>query len=165
MNATRQRLSSERSAQLTRLLTITKTANMRALMEPCELARVIALVAIDIDKGEQMAGEVPRLWPRLVPPDSYYAIDLPWFTASDPTITSFDVVDLLDAGVRLDEDFMTYLNCLCELHKRRRKYGLILQKQPLPTMVQVSPRALMEYGPDFPPEALAWVLPRNHGRL
>ena len=35
MNATRQRLSSERSAQLTRLLTITKTANMRALMEPC----------------------------------------------------------------------------------------------------------------------------------
>ena len=158
MNATRQRLSSERSAQLTRLLTITKTANMRALMEPCELARVIALVASDIDKGEQMAGEVPRLWPRLVPPDSYYAIDLPWFTASDPTITSFDVVDLLDAGVRLDEDFMTYLNCLCELHKRRRKYGLILQKQPLPTMVQVSPRALMEYGPDFPPEALAsWL--------
>jgi hypothetical protein len=53
---------------------------------------------------------------------------------------------------------MTYLKCLTELHKRRRKYGLILQRQPLPTMVQVSPRALMEYGPDFPTEALAsWL--------
>jgi hypothetical protein len=127
-------------------------------MEACELAKVIALVATDIGKGERMAQELPRLWPRLAPPDAYYATHIGWFTASDPTITSFDVVDLLDAGVKLDEDFMTYLKCLCELHKRRRKYGLILQKQPLPTMVQVSPRALMEYGPDFPPEALAsWL--------
>ncbi|RMM36006.1 hypothetical protein [Pseudomonas syringae group genomosp. 3] len=53
---------------------------------------------------------------------------------------------------------MTYLRCLMELHKRRRKYGMILERQPLPTMVQVSPRALMEYGPDFPTEALAsWL--------
>ena len=158
MNATRQRLSAERSQQLTRLLTITKTANMRALMEACELARVIAIVVTDIGKGEQMARELPELWPRLVPPDAYYTIDGEWFKASDPTITAFDVVDLLGAGDKLDDDFMTYLKCLCELHKRRRKYGLILQRQPLPTMVQVSPRALMEYGPDFPPEALAsWL--------
>lgn len=158
MNAMRQRLSSERSRQLTRLLTLTKTASMRALMEASELARIIALVVTDIGKSEQMAHEAPQLWPRLVPPGAYYAIDPGWFTASDPTITSFDVLYLLDAGVRLDEDFMTYLKCLCELHKRRRKYGLILQKQPLATMVQVSPRALMEYGPDFPPEALAsWL--------
>lgn len=156
--ATRQRLSAERSQQLTRLLTITKTANMRALMDACELAKVIALVAVDIGKSEEMARAFPELWPKLAPTQEYYNTSVDWFTTPDSTITSFDVVDMLDAGTSLDQDFMTYLKCLTELHKRRRKYGLILQRQPLPTMVQVSPRALMEYGPDFPPEALAsWL--------
>jgi hypothetical protein len=81
-----------------------------------------------------------------------------WFSEEDASITTLDVVDMLEVGKSLDDDFQTYLRCLTELHKRRRKYGLILQRQPLPTMVQVSPRALMEYGPDFPPEALAsWL--------
>lgn len=155
---TRQRLSAERSQQLTRLLTITKTANMRALMEASELAKVIALVAVDIGKSDEMARAFPVLWPKISPQQEYYATAVDWFTNPDETVTSFDVVDVLDAGTSLDQDFMTYLKCLTELHKRRRKYGLILQRQPLPTMVQVSPRALMEYGPDFPPEALAsWL--------
>lgn len=158
MNTTRQRLSAERSRQLTRLLTITKTANMKALMEASELAKVIARVAVDIGKSEQMADAFPSLWPKIAPPGEYYAIGADWFVSTDASVTMFDVVDLLDAGAALDEDFLTYLKCLTELHKRRRKFGLILQRQPLPTMVQVSPRALMEYGPDFPPEALAsWL--------
>jgi hypothetical protein len=54
-------------------------------------------------------------------------------------------------------DFNTYLRCLSELHKRRRKYAMILAAQPLPTMVQVSPRALIEYG-QVNTEALAsWL--------
>lgn len=156
--AKRQRLSAERSQQLTKLLTITKTANMRALMEASELAKIIALVAVDIGKGDEMAGSFPELWSKLAPQQEYYSTDVDWFTVPDATVTSFDIIDMLDAGTSLDEDFMTYLKCLTELHKRRRKYGLILQRQPLPTMVQVSPRALMEYGPDFPPESLAsWL--------
>ena len=155
---TRRRLSAERSQQLTKLLTITKTANMRALMEASELAKVIAFVAVDIGKGEEMERTFPVLWPKLAPQQDYYGTAADWFTTPDATVTSFDVVDMLEAGMSLDQDFMTYLKCLTELHKRRRKYGLILQRQPLPTMVQVSPRALMEYGPDFPPEALAsWL--------
>lgn len=150
----RQRLSAERSRQLTRLLTIANTANIRALMEPSELAKVIALVAIDIGKGGEMAQAFPALWPKVVPQQEYYDIAVDWFTAPDVSVTSFDVVDMLDTGASLDQDFMTYLTCLTELHKRRRKYGLILQQQPLPTMVQVSPRALMEYGPDFPRKRL-----------
>ncbi|MBH3038344.1 hypothetical protein ACJ8HH_19815 [Serratia sp. CY32780] len=115
-------------------------------------------MAIDIGKGGEMARVFPALWPKVVPQQEYYDIAVDWFTAPDVTVTSFDVVDMLDSGASLDQDFMTYLTCLTELHKRRRKYGLILQQQPLPTMVQVSPRALMEYGPDFPPEALAsWL--------
>ncbi len=155
---TRQRLSAERSQQLTRLLTITKTANMRALMEASELAKLIALVAVDIGKSDEMARAFPAFWRKFAPQQEYYGTAIDWFTAPDEMVTSFDVVDMLDVGTSLDQDFMTYLKCLTELHKRRRKYGLILQRQPLPTMVQVSPRALMEYGPDFPPEALAsWL--------
>ncbi|MGS1117727.1 hypothetical protein [Castellaniella sp. UC4442_H9] len=131
---------------------------MRALMEAGELAKVIALVAADIGKSDEMMCAFPALWPKVAPRQEYYDTAVDWFTAHDATVTSFDVVDMLDAGTSLDPDFMTYLKCLTELHKRRRKYGLILQQQPMPTMVQVSPRALMEYGPDFPPEALAsWL--------
>jgi hypothetical protein len=159
MAATRRtRLSAERSQQLTRLLTIAKTANMRAVMNPSELARVIALVATDIRKGAEFQQAFPEQWASIAPTTDYYSTSVNWFTDVDPTISTLDIVNMLDKGQSLDEDFITYLDCLTELHKRRRKYGLILQRQPLPTMVQVSPRALMEYGPDFPPEALAsWL--------
>lgn len=64
---------------------------------------------------------------------------------------------MLKSSVTRIADFTTYLRCLSELHKRRRKYALILGAQPLPTMVQVSPRALMEFG-QVDPEALAsWL--------
>jgi len=153
-----QRLSVERQQQLTRLLIITNTGNMNARMEFSELAKVIARVAVDIGKGEEMAQSFPALWPKLEPQREYYSTTVDWFTTPDPEVTYIDVVQMLDVGEKLDQDFMTYLKCLTELHRRRRKYGLILQRQPLPTMVQVSPRALMEYGPDFPPKALAsWL--------
>lgn len=152
---TRQRLSAEKSQQLTKLLTITNTANMRALMDPIELAKLIAFVAIDIGREEDMKRFTPALWPTIVPKQDYYSTAIDWFSTPDISVTPFDVVDMLDAGTSFDQDFMTYLKCLTELHKRRRKYALILQRQPLPTMVQISPRTLMEYGADFPPEALA----------
>jgi len=127
-------------------------------MDPSELAKVITLVATDIGKGDEMAEAFPNIWEGIAPPSDYYSLTLDWFTNQIGGVSAFDVVDMLDHGETLDEDFLAYLKCLMELHKRRRKYGLILQRQPLPTMVQVSPRALMEYGPDFQPEALAsWL--------
>lgn len=154
----KNRLSAEKSKQLTRLITITKTANMKAVMDPSELAKIIALVATDIGVAGAMSDAFPLLWESIAPKAEYYSLSIDWFTEPDVTITTFDVVDLLGCGESLDEDFLTYLKCLIELHKRRRKYGLILQRQPFPTMVQVSPRALMEYGPEFDPEALAsWL--------
>ena len=131
---------------------------MNAVMAPAEIARVIAVVCADIEKTEAMASAFPRFWGEIAPNSDYYSLCPEWFSSPAPAVSSFDVVDLLEFGASLDEDFLTYLKCLTELHKRRRKYGLILQRQPLPTMVQVSPRSLMEYGPDFPPEALAsWL--------
>ncbi|MEB0047308.1 MULTISPECIES: hypothetical protein [unclassified Pseudomonas] len=158
MQPKKHRLSAEKSKQLTRLITITKTANMKAVMDPSELAKIIALVATDIGVAGPMSEAFPQLWGSIAPQAEYYSLNVGWFTEPDVAITTFDVVDLLNCGEELDEDFLTYLKCLTELHKRRRKYGLILQRQPLPTMVQVSPRALMEYGPEFEPEALAsWL--------
>jgi hypothetical protein len=152
------RLSAEQSQLLTRLLTIAKTANMKAVMDASELARLIAIVVTDIGKAVEFQKTFPTHWPNIAPPSDYYSVPVDWFAEEDKSITIFDVVDMLEVGRSLDDDFHTYLRCLAELHKRRRKYGLILQRQPLPTMVQVSPRALMEYGPDFPPEALAsWL--------
>ena len=131
---------------------------MNAVMAPAEIARVIAVVCADIDKTAEAESAFSKFWHEIAPASEYYSLRPEWFAAPAPSISTFDVVDLLEFGESLDEDFPTYLKCLTELHKRRRKYGLILQRQPLPTMVQVSPRALMEYGPDFPPEALAsWL--------
>ena len=159
MNNTRpRRLTAERSQQLTKLLTISKTATMNAVMAPAEIARIIAVVCSDLGKATQMAAAFPGFWNEIATEFDYYALRPEWFASPTPSVSTFDVVDLLQFGESLDDDFLTYLKCLTELHKRRRKYGLILQRQPLPTMVQVSPRSLMEYGPDFPPEALAsWL--------
>jgi hypothetical protein len=158
MNMKPLKLSAEKSKQLTKLLTICKTATLTAVMSPDELAKIIALVAKDIGKADAFSANFPNVWPHIYPSEEYYALNTDWFTATSGVVKADDLIGLLEMGSSLDEDFMTYLKCLTELHKRRRKYGLILERQPLPTMVQISPRALMEYGPDFPTEALAsWL--------
>ena len=154
MSTKPRRLSAEKSKQLTRLLTISKTATLTAVMAPSELAKIIALVAKDIGKADALAVRFPDVWPHICPDGDYYSLGADWFINTPDAIQADDLIGLLELGDSLDKDFMTYLRCLTELHKRRRKYGLILERQPLPTMVQVSPRALMEYGPDFPTERL-----------
>lgn len=152
------RLSAEKKKQLTKLLTISKTATMTAVMAPSELAKIIGLVARDINKTEAFEERFSEIWRHICPDADYYSIDPEWFIDKSVHVEPEQLISLLDTGEELDEDFLTYLRCLTELHKRRRKYGLILERQPLPTMVQVSPRALMEYGPAFPTEALAsWL--------
>lgn len=158
MSTKPRKLSAEKSKQLTKLLTISKTATLTAVMAPSELAKIIALVAKDIGKASVLAASFPDVWPHISPEGDYYSLSADWFTNTSGVVHADDLIGLLEMGESLDKDFTTYLRCLTELHKRRRKYGLILERQPLPTMVQVSPRALMEYGPDFPTEALAsWL--------
>ena len=153
------KLSAEKSQLLTRLRTISRTVTMNEVMSLGELAKIIALVATDLGWTQVMEQEFSHLWEKIAPVDDYYKLGKDWFSAIVPDVTTDDVIGLLDAGrAQNDEDFIVYLKCLVELHKRRRKYSFILERQPLPTMVQVSPRALMEYGADFPPEALAsWL--------
>jgi len=58
-------------------------------------------------------------------------------------------------GLRQDAD--AYFYCLATLHKARLKYELILQSQPVPTIDQVGPRALLQYG-SLSPSALGGFL-------
>lgn len=59
--------------------------------------------------------------------------------------------------VELRKDADTYFYCLATLHKARLKYERILQFQPIPTIDQVGPRGLLQYG-SLAPESLAGFL-------
>ena len=53
---------------------------------------------------------------------------------------------LLERVFALLPDADTYFYCLAILHKARLKYERILQSQALPTIDQVGPRGLLQYG-------------------
>ena len=61
-------------------------------------------------------------------------------------IDGLDFLDLFERLVRLKEDADSYFFCLATLHKARLKYERILQAQPLPTIDQVGPRGLLQFG-------------------
>ena len=48
--------------------------------------------------------------------------------------------------VALIPDADMFFACLANLHKRRLKYERILQTQPIPTIEQVGPRGLLQFG-------------------
>jgi hypothetical protein len=48
--------------------------------------------------------------------------------------------------VSLSSDADTYFACLAKLHRARLKYQRILETQPIPSLEQVGPRGLLQYG-------------------
>jgi hypothetical protein len=55
-------------------------------------------------------------------------------------------LSLFEQLVSLDRDADAYFDCLASLHKARLKYERILQTQPVPTVDQVGPRGLLQFG-------------------
>ncbi|TAE21581.1 MAG: ApaLI family restriction endonuclease [Cytophagales bacterium] len=55
-------------------------------------------------------------------------------------------MELFESILAVEPDVDTYFECLAALYKRRLKYAKILQYQPIPTMSQVGPRGLLQYG-------------------
>ncbi|HVA90743.1 MAG TPA: restriction endonuclease [Chloroflexota bacterium] len=84
----------------------------------------------------------------------YYDIPLAWFQDIQEKA---DFVTLYLHCPRSIPDFNTYFKCLCEIHKRRRKYERILSAQPLPKTAQISPRALLEFGIISAPALSSWM--------
>jgi hypothetical protein len=126
------------------------------VMTPSELVKLIGIVYHDTGMLTQLEDARPGTAKKIAPPEDFYMISEAWFTAPIQ-LEQFEHIELIRLGITQIPDFVTYLRCLSELHKRRRKYAMILSAQPIPTMVQVSPRALVEYG-QFDTEALAsWI--------
>jgi len=105
---------------------------------------------------------IPNAISVLFPSESYYGIPLNWFDGAwERKITPDDVLELLDAGKQHQEDFVLYIENLCALHRRRVKYGRILSTQAIPTMDQIGPRTILEYGLCEPTLLAHWVIWRK----
>lgn len=90
--------------------------------------------------------QLPKL--AVAPPsEDYYRIPLAWFQipqAGSPSASA--LVESLASCVANEADFSLYFQNLAALHKRRLKYQRILSCQPKPTMNQIGPRSLLEFG-------------------
>lgn len=120
-----------------------------------ELLRICAIVAVDLNKENL----VSNILANGALPNGYYSVSLEWFSQPVPISTNFQEIFLLLKANILD--FATYFEKLCELHKRRLKFKLILEHQALPQMEQIVPRCLLEFGLR-PSETLAsWLVWRK----
>lgn len=68
-----------------------------------------------------------------------------------------ELYELFERLVTVVPDADTYFSCLAALHRSRLKYARILEHQPIPTMDQVGPRSLLQFGM-MKPHALATFL-------
>ncbi len=90
-----------------------------------------------------------------------FRAELAPFFGSEPLaslrISNQDFLALFERLVTLEPDADTYFACLSALHKSRLKYERILRTQPIPTIDQVGPRGLLQYG-SLGPKALTALL-------
>lgn len=125
-----------------------------------ELFCLLAQCCSDLDISEKKSG-LPMLG-NYAPAKDYYRVPLTWFRT--PQSGCPDVVGLLEAltsCVKHEPDFRLYFQNLAMLHKRRLKYQRILSCQPRPTMNQIGPRSLLEFG-GVPDSLLAsWLVWRK----
>ena len=123
-------------------------------LEDDELIKLCGLIATDLGQATlftQLTGHTIH--------GSYYALPLAWFThALHPTADFAVLFTTLQQAI---PDFATYFRCLCELHKRRKKFALILQQQPLPEIDQMVPRCLLEYGLQPADSLASWLVWRK----
>lgn len=74
---------------------------------------------------------------------------LGFFEEDDPRklkLQGLDFLSLIERLIAFVPDADTYFACLARLQKSRLKYARILENQPIPTMDQIGPRALLQYG-------------------
>lgn len=72
-----------------------------------------------------------------------------FFSSKSPTdlvLPGIESKALFERVVAAIPDADTYFACLAALQKARLKYERILKTQPMPTLEQVGPRALLQYG-------------------
>ncbi|NJL50549.1 MAG: restriction endonuclease [Blastochloris sp.] len=144
-------LSLEQQRLLNKARVLGPATALPVILEDGELARICAVILADIGRPDLIPKEVTisevQSW-------DYYGLPLDWFS-SQPKHKGF--LEFYTRCVHEVQDFETYFKCLCELHKRRRKYERIMSAQPIPTMLQVAPRALLEFGILATPALASWL--------
>ena len=146
------RLTKEQSTLLTKLMVLGTQTALPIELSGKELARLIGVIYRDTNHSAKLSA---TLLPYIVPTDIYYKTAMAWF--EERYELDVDHVGLFLQGQQDIPDFLTYLRCITELHKRRKKYSRILSAQPIPTMLQISPRALIEYGSMQPDVLASWI--------
>jgi hypothetical protein len=82
-----------------------------------------------------------------LPTEDYFKLPLSYF--SEVTIDSAskeEVIRLIEYGFSKHLDFQLFFDNFRTLHQKRSKYKRILSTQTLPSMEQIGPRVLLEYG-------------------
>ena len=132
----------------------------RVTLSENELFCLLAQCCSDLS----MPAAVSQLPPlSVLPPSSdYYRLPLAWFQSAQAGCPSASaLVESLAACVAHEPDFSLYFANLAALHKRRRKYQRILSTQPRPTMNQIGPRSLLEFGGVNDELLAAWLVWRK----
>ena len=96
---------------------------------------LIATIANDLGLGRKFPA-----FPKRLP--SFFGREPP----SHLVLPGHDFSTIIEQLLEFDPNADTYFSCLAMLHKCRLKYARILERQPIPTMDQVGPRGLLQYG-------------------
>ena len=117
----------------------------RVTLSENELFSLLAQCCRDLGIPKSTS-RLPNL--SIAPPNSdYYRIPVAWFqTAQHGCPCASELLESLAACVSYEADFRLYFENLAALHKRRIKYQRILSAQPRPSMNQIGPRSLLEFG-------------------
>lgn len=110
-----------------------------------QLGYLISVTARDLDVPDlpDLPRDVPDLYERV--PSASLVVD------------NLDFLPAYERLLELVPDADTYFYCLGSLLKARLKYERILQSQPTPSVEQVAPRSLLQFG-HLKPSALAAFL-------
>jgi len=98
-----------------------------------------------------------------LPDADYFKVALDWFEQRDANneVDNERLLCSLQRGIDKNADFGLFMHNLATLHKRRLKYRRILSSQPRPTMDQVGPRCLLEYGLIDAELLASWIIWRK----
>lgn len=109
-------------------------------------AYLVGTIADDLghaDKFPELPSNLPELFANV--------------SLEDQTISGVEARELYERLLGLNKDCDIYFACLASLHKARLKYERILRTQPIPTIEQVGPRGLLQFG-RLTPRSLAALL-------
>ncbi|MEX0804132.1 MAG: restriction endonuclease [Candidatus Binatia bacterium] len=109
-------------------------------------AYLVGRIALDLDLKRHFP-EIPSNLPSFFEAEDLDAL----------VVKGVDARKLFERLVEKNSDADMYFACLATLHKARLKYETILETQQIPTLEQVGPRGLLQYG-KLGPAALAGLL-------